>query len=289
MKKNYKKLLSIFCVGIICASASAQGTWKCTGTEASFASGVELTYVGITGLSVMHSDATGVIGKADDAPTTVIYHSITYDNHGIVQGATNAMYYTFRPTSNGVLDIANKMSSGKGTFVLEVSDDPATLIGSNPTASTIISAATFSTPSVYDTYNASTSTWNGTPAIQSSGSSQYLVMSFSVTANKTYVVGVNGSKFQLRGINYTKTAGTGVSPVSADKKTFSFQNPAKGNLILQVSESVQLSIYNTVGSLMVHKLVSPSDNNVDVSGLTPGVYFVKDLNNEYKTQKLIVE
>lgn len=242
----------------------------------------------------MHSDAATVIGKSDTGATPVTYNSVTWDNLAMIQGSTNGMYYAARTTSNGILDVSVKMGSAKATFVLELTDacpdnaDIAALTTNTASGSTIYGTTTyFVLPSVYDTYNNTTGTWNGSAAIQSSGSNQYMVMSFPVSANKTYVFGVNGSKLMLRGLNFKVT--TAVAPVNSDLKIFSFQNPAKGNVILQLKESVQIGIYNTVGALMLQKMVTPSENNVDLSGLKSGVYLIKDMNNTYKTQKLIVE
>jgi len=298
MKKNYKKMMSILCLGLIGVSAYAQGTWKAAGTEATVAPGTEMTYVGIYGLSVMHSEAAaaGVIGKSDVGSPTVSYNGIDWDNPAIIQGATNVMYYTLTPTSNGTLDISVKMGSGKNTFVFELTDaftssyaNLAALITANPVATTIIAtAADFTTPTVTNSVDNSTATWNGTAAINTTGANVYQVLSFTVKANKTYVVGVVGSKLMVRGINYI-LAPAGVVSANADKKIFNIQNPAKGNVTFQMNESVQVGIFNTVGVLVSQKLVSPSENKVDISRLVPGVYFIKDMNNAYKTQKLIVE
>jgi len=293
MKKNYKKMLSILCGVIIGVSAFAQGTWQVTGTEASVPASTAIT-TGITGLTLMHSDVAGVIGKTDTGDHTVVFNGVTWDTQGIIQGSTNGMYYAFRPTSNGIVDVSGKMGSGKTTFFLELTDvcpDAADLVAltTNSATGAVIyaTAANFVLPQVTNSLDGLVGTWDGTVAINTSGANTYNVLSFNVYANKTYIFGVNGSKFMLRGINYKLT--TGVSQVNADKKSFNLQNPAKGNVILQVNESVQIGIYNTVGVLMSQKLISPSENNVDISRLVSGVYFVKDMNHAYNTQKLIVE
>jgi len=303
MKKNYKKILSIICFGMIGISAFAQGTWKAAGTEALVAPGVELSYVGIYGLSVMHSDPStaGVIGKTDAGAPTVSYNSVDWDNAAIIQGSTNGMYFAFKPSSNGVLDLSVKMGSGKYTFVAELTSafasDLTTLttvtapssvaVAGGGIPSVIASSTNYSLPQVYDSYSNTTLTWNATTVFQSSGANQYAVMSFPVSANKIYVAGVTGSKLMLRGINYTIS--TSIASVNADKKILSIQNLGNGSLIFRMNESVRICIYNTLGVLISQKLVSPTTNNVDISRLTPGVYFVKDVNNEYNTQKFIVE
>lgn len=292
MKKIYSKMFSILFLGFIGISSFAQGTWKTTGTETAINPGTAIT-TGITGLTVMHSDAATIIGKTDVA-TTVTYNNITWDNQSFVQGSTNGMYFAFRPTNNGTLDIPVKMGSAKKTFVLELTDacpnntDLAALTTNLATGDLIFGNATyFSLPSVYDTYNQTTNTWDGTLAIQSTGANVYLVMSFPVLANKTYVVGVMGSKLMLRGANYTIT--TKVNSLSSGQEVGIYPNPAKGNVAVKMKESSRIAIYNATGALMKQQLVTPSDNNVDISGLVPGVYYVKDINNKIKTQKLIVK
>ncbi|MDD3322957.1 MAG: T9SS type A sorting domain-containing protein [Paludibacter sp.] len=296
MKKNYKKMLSILCGVLISVSAFAQGTWKATGTEVLMPVSTAIT-TGITGLTVMHSDAdatTGVIGKTDTGAPTVTYDGVTWDNEAIIQGSTNGMYYALRPTSNGVIQVSGKMGNNKATFFLQLTTDcpdNADLVALTTNLSTggaiTGTPAYFTLPQVFNSSDNTTNTWDGTVSLNTTGANLYTVMTFNVTANTTYLFGVNGSKFMLRGISYKLS--TGIAPLSANKKSFSLQNPAKGNVILKVNESVKIGIYNTVGVLLSQKLVSPTDNNVDISRLVSGVYFVKDMNNAYKTQKLIIE
>lgn len=209
---------SLLFIAVIAATmcANAQGVWKSTGTEASIAASTDITFTGITGLKSMHSDAAGVIGKGDTGATNVVYNSVTWDNLAMIQGNTNGMYFAFLPAKNGVLDVSVKMGSAKKTFILEVKDqaftdkqatvgDLAALTTAYPTGDGLVSLSNL--PMVYDTYNLKTGTWDNSTAIQSTGGNVYMVMSFPVTANKTYVVGVTGSKLMLRGLSLTATGG----------------------------------------------------------------------------------
>jgi hypothetical protein len=205
------------------------------------------------------------------------------------------MYFAFRPTSNGTLDIPVKMGSDKKTFVLELTDacpdnaDLAALTTNLQDGNNILGTPTYFTlPSVYDTYHATTGTWDGTVAIQTTGANVYMVMSFPVVANKTYVVGVLGSKMMLRGINYVATSSK-VQEIGAGQKIEVFPNPAKGNVVVKMKETTKIGIYSAGGSLQKQQLITPTDNNVDISALVPGVYFIKDLSNKNKTQKLVVK
>jgi hypothetical protein len=221
LSRMKKKLLFI---AVIAASmcANAQGVWKSTGTEASVAASAEITFTGVTGLKCMHSDVAGVTGKGDSGATNVVYNGVTWDNLAYIQGATNEMYYAFLPAKSGVMDVALKMGSNKSTFVLEL-NDVTTVEGLDTLTTTYgtfsgIPTASWTAPSVYDTHNNSMGTWNGSAPIQNTGENVYLVISIPVTANKTYVVGVKGSKLMLRGVSLTITTSS-ANNIPASKAT----------------------------------------------------------------------
>lgn len=293
-----KTLLSI---AVIAAAmcVNAQGTWKSTGTEALIAASTEIS-LAIPNLKCMHSDAgaAGVIGKGDTGATPVTYNGVTWDNAAMVQGGTNGMYFAFRPAKSGTLDISVKMGSAKKTFIVEVTDaaytsvkatsgDLAALTTGFGTGDLFVADPTyFALPSVFDTYNNSKGTWNNSAAIQSTGGNVYMVMSFPVTANKTYAVGVTGSKLMLRGINYTVT--TNASSIPGGSGFQVFPNPAYGKVNINVNEPSEIGIYSIAGSLMKQQIVSPSQNTVNISDLLSGVYFVKNMKNN-ETQKLVIQ
>lgn len=294
MKKLYMKMLSVLFTGLIGISAYAQGTWKADSTIAAINASTEIP-LAITGLTCMHSDATTVVGKPDKNATTVEYNGITYDNLAMIQGSTNDMYYAFRPAQDGTLDISVKMGSAKRTFILELTDacpDNANLAALTTNIATgggiTGTPAYFTTPSVYDTYHATNGTWDGSTAMQETGTNVYMVMSFPVVANKTYVAGCFGSKMMLRGVNYI-TATTGLDNFNTIQSFDIFPNPAAGSVIVRMDKSTEIGIYNTVGLLLKQQLVTASDNNVDIRGLEPGVYFIRDMSSKNKAQKLIIK
>jgi hypothetical protein len=279
---------SLLFIAVIAASmcANAQGIWKATGTEASIAASTDITLTGITGLKCMHSDVAGVIGKTDTGSPTTTYNGVSFDNPAIVQGSTNDMYYAFLPAKSGVMDVALKMGSAKKTFVLEL-NAPTPLSDLTTAYGTFggIPAASWTAPSVYDTYNNSKASWNGSTPIQSTGANVYMVISIPVTANKTYVVGVLGSKLMLRGISLTAT--TNVSNLSASGLNV-FPNPACGKVYVNVNEPSEIGIYSIAGSLIKQQVVSSSQNAINISDLHSGIYFIKDLKSS-QVQKLIVK
>jgi hypothetical protein len=296
MKNFYLKMFSVLFLGFIGITTYAQGTWKATGSEGTILPSTAIT-LGITNLTCMHSDAANVIGKTDVGATVVSYNGVTWDNEAMIQGATNGMYYALLPAGSGTLDISVKMGSAKKTFVLELTDalwtsisatagDLAALTAALGTADGITgNASYFVLPAVYDTYNNTTGTWDGTVAIQSTGANVYLVMSFPVTANKTYIVGCFGSKLMLRGVYAGITVN--VRDIQAQEMKI-FPNPAAEIVSFDLKEPSEISIYNSAGILMKQQLAYPSRNSVNISDLNPGLYFVKMKNNNKMAQKLII-
>ena len=290
---------SLLFIAVIAASmcANAQGIWKATGTEASIAASTDITLTGITGLKCMHSDGAGVSGKSDTSAPVTTYGGVTYDNLAYIQGGTNGMYYAFLPAKSGVLDVAVKMGALKNTYILEIKDEfftsfsatPGDLVAliANSSSVDVIGATNVNLPSVYDTYNLKNGTWDGSASIYpgASGTSNYMVMSFPVKANKTYVVGVKGSKLMLRGLSLTATSNVSNLPASGLNV---FPNPACGKVYVNVNEPSEIGIYSIAGSLIKQQVVSSSQNAINISDLHSGIYFIKDLKSS-QVQKLIVK
>lgn len=292
MKKIYMKLFAVLFTGLIGISANAQGVWLADSSQAAIARSTEIP-MGITGLTCMHSDEATITGHGDTSAVTIEYNDVTYDNKGFLQGSTNGMFYAFRIAEDGTLDISVKMSANKRTFIIELTTDCpdnadlAALTTNFPTADGITAtAAYFTTPTVYDTYSESENTWDG--SVVATTETAFLVFSWPVSANKTYVCGCFGSKMMMRGVNYQTTA-TGLDDFNAVQVPEIFPNPATGYVVIKMNRSAEIGIYNTVGLLVKQQLVTPSNNNVDISGLASGVYFIRDLNGNIKTQKLIVK
>ena len=225
-----KILLFMVAIAATVMFANAQGTWYATGDDATTYNPATELGMGINNLQVMHSDASGISDKSDTGAPAITYGDITYDNTGFIQGSNNGMYFAFLPAVDGTLDASLKMSSNKNTFIYELTDAAWTTIGISAnditTLTTAIGVANaiqadpsfYSLPQVYDTYNNSTATWDGTAPIQATGSSVYMVTSFPVTANKTYIIGVFGSKLMVRGINFSNGT-SGINGISTKDAT----------------------------------------------------------------------
>nr|WP_256333697.1 T9SS type A sorting domain-containing protein [Epilithonimonas sp. FP105] len=78
-----------------------------------------------------------------------------------------------------------------------------------------------------------------------------------------------------------------VNDVSSDKKLSVYPNPAKDFVVLQSARSIsEVKIYNVAGALVKSISNIASDNKVNVSDLSVGVYIVK-INNSAEGVKLI--
>jgi hypothetical protein len=293
MKKFYLQLSMLFLITLTAITVKAQGTWKADSTLAKIKASTEID-MKISNLKCMHSDTSGVIGKGDVSATNVDYNGITYDNKAFIQGSINGMYYAFRPQLDGKLDISVKMSGNKKTFIIELTDacpnnsDLAALTTNNITANAITGDSTyFTTPQVYDTDSKTNKTWNGTVAPVAA--TTYMVFSWDVKANKTYIAGCFGSKMMLRGVNY-KVNNPPQSVIDENIQALDiYPNPAMNKVIIKVNNPTNISIYSAAGVLIKQQLVTSSDNIIDISGIEPGVYFIRDMNNIYKTQKLFIK
>ena len=291
-------IFTVLFMGLFGISTYAQGLWMADSTtntvDSPINAAIEIT-TGITGLTLMHSDAANsVYGHGDPLCLDTTYNDVAWNNKAFLQGSTNGMYYAIHTASEGSLDLALKMSSNKKTFVLELTsscpgyDDLATLTTTFPTGDQVFAnTAYFTLPTVFDTYNRTEATWDGSTAIQVSGASVFMFMSFDVAADKTYVVGCLGSKMMVRGINYV-TAISGLNDIDAVQAFDIFPNPASGNVTITLNKTAEIGIYNTVGLLLKQQLVTTTDNTLDISGLESGVYFIKEMNSN-RIQKLVIK
>ncbi|MDD4746746.1 MAG: T9SS type A sorting domain-containing protein, partial [Salinivirgaceae bacterium] len=69
-----------------------------------------------------------------------------------------------------------------------------------------------------------------------------------------------------------------------------FPNPSKGNVtVLGLDQSAQVSIYNTVGELILQRTIEPDSNTIDLSQHSNGIYFISIVaNGELKNSKIII-
>ena len=102
----------------------------------------------------------------------------------------------------------------------------------------------------------------------------------------------------FRFYNYAMTAAevktamspTAVEEVKANPQLF-YPNPAKGEIYFVNVENSELSIYNTMGKLVVQQRINSSNESVDISWLSEGVYIVKttDKYSNQQQNRLIIK
>ncbi len=270
MKKNYTKLFSILCLGLISVSSYAQGTWQAITPDpspgATIAVGTELGF-GITGLTVMNTAPEGVTQKSDaGAPADGIFTPT-----GILQAnTTNASYYAFKPASSGVLKVACKIGNNKPMFIYELAE---TDLATAATSGNVI-ASGYGTAVTATLSDGSAFTEGITFTAVSPATNTYTTFTFNVTGGKVYAIGCTGSKLMLRGVDYTIVNGT--PNVLADKG-ISFD----GKTVIN-SMNKNIEIYNVLG-----KLIGKSSANFSMSELPKGIYIVRaeGINGAYKFTK----
>jgi hypothetical protein len=84
----------------------------------------------------------------------------------------------------------------------------------------------------------------------------------------------------------------GVSEIVASNGFSVFPNPSKGNFTIynSVAQS-QLSIYNAIGETVLNRKLSSTQENVDISDVSSGLYFVELRNDDDKVyhQKILIQ
>ena len=95
-----------------------------------------------------------------------------------------------------------------------------------------------------------------------------------------YVVGNSGR------ILKTTTGGVGISEIADNNNTFSiYPNPTTDNLTIDLQKTSNLQntniyIYNIQGQLVHQQQITQLKTELNISGLTEGMYVVKVSNNE---------
>ncbi|NQU85168.1 MAG: T9SS type A sorting domain-containing protein [Mariniphaga sp.] len=68
-----------------------------------------------------------------------------------------------------------------------------------------------------------------------------------------------------------------------------FPNPATDRVFVRVTEPTDIAIYNLSGNVMVQKTVTSSQESINISELSSGLYIVRSMNNPGMVKKLIVQ
>jgi len=80
-----------------------------------------------------------------------------------------------------------------------------------------------------------------------------------------------------------------ISPIPTSSQIVLYPNPVSKNLYINLSESANVSIYNTNGTLIKQYHAQSGCANISVENLAKGVYFIKiQSSKESKTEKIVV-
>lgn len=194
--------------------------------------------------------------------------STTSTNTTIVNSPTTTTSYTVTGT-----DI-NSCSSSTAITVT---------VYSNPTITAVSSQSVLCTGQTASLTagGANSYTWN-----TNSNNTSIVV---SPSANTTYTV--NGTN--ANGCSGTATitqivsACTGINPIAANEQTVSvFPNPTTGYFTLNVnnySESLKVTIYNSIGQLVLTQKIDALRTEINVTELNAGIYFIRIEENGVET------
>jgi len=93
--------------------------------------------------------------------------------------------------------------------------------------------------------------------------------------------------------DYAPSVTTGIQDVPPDLKAIMvYPNPANDKITIECAgnQSLNLSVYNIVGEILLQKELNKSINEIDISSLSKGVYLIKITDaSETVQQKLIKE
>ena len=127
------------------------------------------------------------------------------------------------------------------------------------------------------------------------GASTYSYIGKSLFSADPYL---KGQVDDFRFFNYALSAAeinaimnpTAVNEIKANPEMF-YPNPATNEIHLVNAENFELSIYDTMGKLTLRQKINSSDEPVDISRLTQGVYIVKTTDQNFNQQqnRLIVK
>lgn len=268
----------------------AANTWVAPSAGKLSAAKGEAIVTSIAGLAMTHNFDTNVESKSDTGAPDVEYNGVNYHSDTFVQSSgANGQFFIFTPSVNGTLDVCGKMGDGKKTLILGTAADIATL--NTLTVKTIVAGLEDEElPAVKAVGVKADGTamdaiteqsWDGTAAINDgTGGNAWVVMSFPVTANKNYAVGVDGSKMQVVGIHFVE------GDPSAVKETQTSATKAiglNGQIEIRNAESM-ISIYSITGQKIAALNPATGSQFIHVHS---GIYLVAEKNQP--TQKVFVK
>ncbi len=91
-------------------------------------------------------------------------------------------------------------------------------------------------------------------------------------------------------LKLTMEVGVGNNTLNlADSKVMLFPNPARERVFINVDRPTEVGIYAVTGSLMISRRVESSNDALDISGLTRGMYLVRSMGSNAFVLKLLVQ
>jgi hypothetical protein len=147
--------------------------------------------------------------------------------------------------------------------VINITAASPTFAVSGPTAICKGESATLNANAVYN-YSWSTSSTNASVIVTPTNTAQY-----TVTATSS-----------VTGCTWSKIVGVTVKPCMSlnnnDLISFSYYpNPTTGNLFIETEKNVEISVFNSIGQLVINKCITVSKTELSFAQFQAGLYFMR--------------
>ena len=174
-----------------------------------------------------------------------------------------------------------------GTWSPAVNNTATTTYTFTPTSGQCVTTATMTV--VVNSVNAGTTVQGNTITASATGATYHWIncadnqpingatnASFTPTQNGSYAVVVTQNGCSATS-NCVIISTVGLEAMSQNGWNI-YPNPANDQLFIEVSEAVGISLIDMTGKVIQHEDLKSGNNTIQISSLTPGVYFIKSAN-----------
>jgi len=215
------------------------------------------------------------------------YGEVNNDTH--FEGAI-----AFKPTASGTNYIGVKCYSNPDNFYLlfdQFSIEKLAAPVASFTHNEVDLSASFNTPNGEDALNSLT--WDFGDDTIKAGTGSGIIHTYAQAG--TYYVcltvsNLAGSDTYCDSVTVTEPA-SGISKINNNNLMKLFPNPSAGkiNILLNKNETAQLSVSNTIGTVLLEEKINNVQHQVNLEDLSNGIYFVKiEQGNEIAIKKITI-
>ena len=277
-------------------SFSLEGQWGVSDAFVSSLWALDYMYtmaeLGCAGINFHNNDACAVIMKQGNiyTPGNVYYARPIYYGILAFQVGSKGRFISSTVNNNHInLNCYSVIDSLKNIYVTVVNkdtlQDALMLLNAGDTKYTTAEYLELNAPSLGDTILGHTTL--GGQAVNSNGTcGTFYWQTIALSGNKTQLLVKAGSAAIIRFSSIT----TGLKELKSDNRLLIYPNPANDKIYFDeaVFWNAELTIYTIDGKIVV-KNNHLTDNSMDVSNLSPGIYFMEIENENFSTtQKIII-